>query len=457
MLPKIRLKKPTPEGHNQEIVSVKKTIHRHFFHCCELFFALLFVIQALQAQAVAGQNGSTVKMELIDEKVIAENYWYPLRAVFCKDGTILCPVILNNSQCKDLSSSVLSSLIGDGEIIRILVSRDKGKTWSVRGTYIQPFSDGKGVRVEVSAGSVGILYAFPAAMSDGSYVGMGGNIVNHLLRKDQQRLPYITTLRRFKSLDDLLAGKYEDDFPRIDIPDLAFQKGDSDHLYTGNIETGPIELDNGDWIFAMSGRFKQDNIRVPYHEFEAYQFRNWVCNSKDKGRSWNYLATIGDPEKDALPKLAEGYNETCLLKLIDDTILAAMRTGGNPNAEGTMEKYTYLAGSFSHDGGKTWEAPKPIAPYGVSPRLLQMGNGIIACSSGRPGVFMIFSRDGGTTWTEPQWVTRYHARWSQCSSGYSSIAETDLGVITILYDDNERDSQGNVLRHFVKMARYSVK
>jgi hypothetical protein len=429
----------------------------HFLRYKMPLFLTLFIVQSVHSQQAVSQSEPAVKIELLDEKVVAEDYWYPHRAVFCKDGTILCPIILNNYQCSDISSSVLNSLIGDGEIIRILISRDKGKTWAVQGTYVQPFSDGKGVRIEVPAGPMGILYAFPAAMSDGSYVGMGGNIVNHLLRKDQQHPPYITTLRKFKTLDDLLAGKYEDDFPRIDIPDLVFQKGDSDHLYTGNIETGPIELDSGDWIFAMSGRFKQDNIRVPYHEFEAYQFRNWICISKDKGRSWSYLSTIGNPEKDTLPKLAEGYNETNLLKLKGDTILAAMRTGGNPNAEGTMEKYTYLAGSISQDGGKTWQAPKQIAPYGVSPRLLLMSNGVIACSSGRPGIFLIFSRDGGKTWTEPRWVTRYHARWGQCSTGYSSINEMDPGVLTILYDDNERDSNGKILRHFVIMGRYVVK
>jgi Neuraminidase (sialidase) len=301
-----------------------------------------------------------------------------------------------------------------------------------------------------------VLHGFLTQMSDGSIVGMRGNIVNHLLRKDQKQVPYITTLRRFKSLEDLLAGKYEDDFPRIDVPDLAFQKGDSDHLYTGNIEARPTELQNGDWIIAMSGRFKQDNLRIPYHKWETYQFRNWVCISKDKGRSWSYLATIGDPEKNVLPKMAEGYNETDLLKLKGNTILAVMRTGGNPNPEGTLERYTYLASSLSHDGGKTWETPKPIAPYGVFPRLLALKDGTIACSSGRPGVFLIFSRDGGKTWTEPQWVTKYHAKWSECATGYSSISETEPGVLTIIYDDVERDQDGKVLRHIVKMGRYKV-
>jgi len=429
---------------------------RNAFGYGVLFLFVLFAARNLYAQETAVPSDSAVKMERLDEKVIAEDYWYPHRAAFSKDGTILCPVLLNTNRCKALSSSVLHSLIGDGWIIRVLLSRDKGETWTVQNTYLQPFSDSKDTRIEVPAGTVGILYTFPAPLSDGSWVGMGGNIINHLLRKDQRQIPYITTLRRFQSLEDILAGKYEDDFPRIDIPNLAFQKGDSDHLYTGNLETGPIELANGDWIIAMSGRFKQDNIRVPYHKFEAYQFRNWVCISKDKGRSWQYLATIGDPEKNPLPELAEGYNETNLLKLDGDTILAAMRTGGNPDSEGTLKKYTYLASSISHDGGKTWQTPAPIAPYGVSPRLLRMKNGVIACSSGRPGIFLIFSRDGGKSWTEPQWVTKYHAKWSECSSGYTSIAEMEPDVLTILYDDVEWDSEGKILRHVLKMGRYRM-
>ena len=426
---------------------------RNFMPCCMLLSFVLFAAQNLCAQEISVPSGSAVKMEMLDEKVITEEYWYPYQAVFFKDGTILCPVSLNNNRCKAISPQVLTSLLGDGSIDRVFISRDMGKTWAVQDTYVHPFSDGKGVRIEMA---VGVLHGFLSQMSDGSYVGMGGNIVNHLLRKDQEHIPYITTLRRYKSLDDILAGKYEDDFARVDVPELAFQKGDSDHLYTGNIEGKIIELDNGDWIVAMSGRFKQDKIRVPYHKWEAYQFRNWVCISKDKGRSWSYLATIGDPEKDILPKLAEGYNETSLLKLDGNKILAVMRTGGNPNAEGTMEKYTYLAAAVSEDGGKTWQAPQPIAPYGVFPRLLRMNNGMIACSSGRPGVFLIFSRDDGKTWTQPQWVTRYHAKWGECSSGYSSFAETDEEVISIIYDDVVRDSDGKILRHVVKIGRYRV-
>jgi len=422
--------------------------------CSLVLFFMMFTSQNLPAQEALSHKNPYVTMELLDEKVIAEDYFYTQRALFCSDGTIVCPVFLNMYFCQTLPFSVIHSLMGEDFIIRVLVSRDKGQTWAVHDTYIQPFCNNKGVRIESPAGTVGILYAFPTALSDGSYVGIGGNVVNHLLQKNQKQLPYITTLRRFQSLDDLLADKYQDEFPSIDIPGLAFQKGDSDHLYTGNIEMGPVELDNGDWLIVMTGRFKQDNIRVPYYKYEAYQFRNWVCISKDKGKSWRYLATIGEPEKNPLPELAEGYNETDLLKLPGNTILSVMQTGGHPDTEGTLKRFTYLAASFSYDSGKTWQTPKPIAPYGVSPRLLRMKNGLIVCSSGRPGVYLLFSRDDGKTWTEPQWITQYYGK--RCSTGYTSIAEMDPGVLTILYDDVERNPEEQPIRQVVKMRRYSI-
>ena len=58
--------------------------------------------------------------------------------------------------------------------------------------------------------------------------------------------------------------------------------------------------------------------------------------------------------------------EADLIKLNGDKLLAVMRSGEVLN-HGSKERYTSLYTSTSPDGGKTWELPKAIYPYGYRP------------------------------------------------------------------------------------------
>jgi hypothetical protein len=56
-----------------------------------------------------------------------------------------------------------------------------------------------------------------------------------------------------------------------------------------------------------------------------------------------------------------------------------------------------------------------------------MHDGTLVCSTGRPGVFLMFSRDGGRTWTDhtPVDGERY--------SGYSAVCEVAPGRLLVGY------------------------
>jgi hypothetical protein len=153
--------------------------------------------------------------------------------------------------------------------------------------------------------------------------------------------------------------------------------------------------------------------------------------------------------------MSEGYCEPSVISLGGRKLLAVLRTGGNPTGNGSLERYTSLVTSLSPDRGVTWTAPKPIYKYGVFPRLLKMSTGTIVCSSGRPGVFLLFSKDQGVSWSEPHIVTDYHVKWGECSSGYTSIGETEPGVLCLFYDDVYRNEKGQ-LSNLVKMRKYQV-
>ena len=369
------------------------------------------------------------KVDLISEKEIIRGWWYP-NALFFHDGIILC---------------TLAS--GDGKSRLTVYSEDRGGTWKQKqaidrkdGEYLDTLGDGAYLQ-----------------LADGSMIGvMFHSVVQSIVAAlHQSYQPFIAHVRRAQSPRDLLDGKYVDDFAKVTIPDLAAGFGDDGKLYTGSVDHGLVELANGDLLLTMYGSFHQDNIPIPYFHHGAVQFRTWVCISKDRGKTWSYLATVASPEASPLPAVAEGYCEPGLLRLDGDNLLMVMRSGGHPTHEGGAEWFTPLYANFSPDGGATWTPPAAIYKYGVWPRLLKMQDGTIVCESGRPGVFLLFSRDGGKSWSHPFVISSLNGRWGHCPSGYSSITEIEPGVLGIIYDDYLADAPAESA-HVIKMALYRI-
>ena len=66
--------------------------------------------------------------------------------------------------------------------------------------------------------------------------------------------------------------------------------------------------------------------------------------------------------------------------------------------------------------------------FGVFPRLLQMENGVLVLSFGRPGVWLSFSLDGGYSWTQKQAVLN-----SPQTCGYTSLLALSKDTFMIAY------------------------
>ena len=379
--------------------------------------------------AAAGPQPTEWKVEPLGEKEIIRGWWYP-NALFFPDGTIIC-----------------SMASGDGKARLTISSLDHGDTWRQKtvierksGEYLDTLGNG----------------AFKQ-LADGSIIGvMFHSVVQEIVASLHQTYqPFIAHVRRAKSPKALLDGDYVDDFAKVSIPDLAAGFGDDGKSYTGSVDHGIAELSNGDLLMTMYGSFHEDNVPIPYFHHGTMQYRTWVCISKDRGRSWSYLATVASPEASPLPALAEGYCEPDLMALSDNDLLIVMRSGGHPTPQGTMDWYTPLYANFSHDGGATWTEPKAFHKYGVWPRLLKMRDGTIVCESGRPGVFLLFSADNGKTWYAPFIVSSLDGRWGHCPSGYNSITEVEPGVLSLIYDDFQPDAPDQS-GHIIKMARFRV-
>ena len=114
--------------------------------------------------------------------------------------------------------------------------------------------------------------------------------------------------------------------------------------------------------------------------------------SSDNGHTWQLQgAILSGPQVQT-----EGVCEPALARLADGSLLAVMRS----------DAYESHWQARSFDEGATWTEIERITGWGCFPRLSVLSNGILACSSGRPGFFIQFSLDGrGEEWTHHTEVT----------------------------------------------------
>ena len=150
------------------------------------------------------------------------------------------------------------------------------------------------------------------------------------------------------------------------------------------------------------------------------------------GKTWDYVGRISFVADGIADKRSSdnAYEEPAFEVLTDGTFLCVMRTGS------TSPMYQ----SFSKDKGRTWSRPEPIAPNGVSPMLMRLGNGVLVLESGRPGVQLRFSLDGTRKdWTDPidmvPFINEDGSYTRDVSCGYVSMIETGKDSFYMVYSD----------------------
>lgn len=163
-----------------------------------------------------------------------------------------------------------------------------------------------------------------------------------------------------------------------------------------------------------------------YHASQAVPFTSAASyRSTDHGRTWTKAGHILYEEAD---KRRDGFTEPALEVLPDGEMLAVLRTTDG-NGVGPMYR------ARSRDQGKTWTKPEAFTETGVLPRLLQLKNGVLVLSSGRPGVDLRFSTDGGRTWTEARRLVPVPdaGKIQADSCGYTSLVALGRDRFLIAY------------------------
>jgi hypothetical protein len=141
----------------------------------------------------------------------------------------------------------------------------------------------------------------------------------------------------------------------------------------------------------------------------------YFLRSRDDGRVWGEHAAI-----------AEGQNETDLLPLEGDSILAASRT----SASGCVNLFR------SEDGGRSWRfEAQATGPSEHPAHLLRLADGRILLAYGIRhrgcyGVGARLSEDGGKTWYTPMHLVDTEVAWDV---GYPSSAQLKDGSILTAY------------------------
>ncbi len=160
------------------------------------------------------------------------------------------------------------------------------------------------------------------------------------------------------------------------------------------------------------------------------KFFSFVIESKDDGKTWQYLSTIMEDQNDK--RYGEGPNETTILQLRNGDILAYVRTGGP------------LTQLRSKDGGKTWGDKIELDKYGVAPAARVLKDGTVVVVSGRPAtkLYIDFSGEG----KDYQCVQIYGGS----GSSYASVLEIAPNQIMCIYDESDFGAWKN-LSHFSKI------
>ncbi len=165
-----------------------------------------------------------------------------------------------------------------------------------------------------------------------------------------------------------------------------------------------VRMPNGDLIGTGYGR--SDKQPDTSHCF--------CIISHDEGKTWKYYSTIAEGKSPG----REGFGEPVMLLLANGDLLCHIRTGGP------------LLQVRSKDGGKTWSKPKQIADFGVDPDLIQLSNGAVVTSYGRPGVWLNVDFDGtGEEWDKTVEI------YSGPGCSYTSLVEIEPGLVALFYGE----------------------
>lgn len=179
-----------------------------------------------------------------------------------------------------------------------------------------------------------------------------------------------------------------------------------------NSPHGPIQLADGRLLYVGKHLWTADK-------------KIGVCESKDDGLTWQWLAEIPTRRGDTVVR---GYHELHAVEAANGTIIAQIRNHNDADKGGTLQ-------TESADGGRTWSEPHAIT-FGMPSHLLRLRDGRLLMTYGHRrapfGNQARISTDHGKTWSEPMILS---GDGKGGDLGYPSTVElADGTLLTVWYE-----------------------
>lgn len=292
--------------------------------------------------------------------------------------------------------------------VELMRSKDDGKTWSWPRVLLDSAIDDRDAGVlETAAGSLLVTTFTSNAYESGVARNEDWRSAHERISAEARKSELGTWMIR--STDGGVTWS-----PRYD------SKVNSPH--------GPVQLADGRLLYAGKNLWR-DTVRVG------------VCESRDDGQTWQWLADIPPRDGDQL----KDYHELHAVEAANGAIIVHVRNHNAKNNRETLQ-------TKSVDGGKTWSKPRPIGVWGLPSHLLRLADDRLLMSYGhrrKPfGVQCRLSSDHGANWSGALALTTDGVGGDL---GYPSTVELGDGSLVTVWYERMKDSPMARLR----MAHWS--
>lgn len=308
--------------------------------------------------------------------------------------------------------------------VHAMTSRDDGKTWTFPRVLLDTAIDDRDSGVLETAKGTLIATTFTSLAYE-PYLEKGKQFGELTARGWTTKEMKQELFRKWKACHERL----NDEERKAELGEWLIRSEDGGKSWSKRIPTtvnsphGPIQLSDGRLLYAGKQLWTGDR-------------KIGVCESRDDGLTWQWLADIPAREGDDFRK---SYHELHVVEAENGTLVAQIRNHNKANAGWTLQ-------TESGDGGKTWSIPHPIC-YGLPSHLMKLRDGRLLMSYGHRrapfGNQVRISSDHGKTWGEAMVIS---GDGMGGDLGYPSTVELGDGTLLTVWYETMKEPKLAVLR-----------
>ena len=310
-----------------------------------------------------------------------------------------------------------------GQVVA-MTSRDDGATWTWPRVLLDSATDDRDSGVLETAKGTLIVTTFTSLAYEDS-LKKAASMAEHTDKGWQTKGMSPEQFARWTAAN----ARLSDEERKAELGQWLIRSTDGGKTWSTRLPTivnsphGPIQLKDGRLLYAGKMLWTDDK-------------KIGVCESKDDGLTWQWLAEIPTRKGDSA---AKSYHELHAVEASDSTLIAHIRNHNTANAGWTLQ-------SESTDGGKTWSEPHPIT-FGLPSHLLRLRDGRLLMTYGHRkapfGNQARLSTDNGKTWSDPMVIS---GDGKGGDLGYPSTVELADGSLLTVWYESMKEPKLAVLR-----------